>query len=126
MRNSSSTCVIEHEHVHVCVCKRLTETPLFCASSHHGWCDGDIRPSPHLNPHPKGNSPSPSASLRPGNQPETHRRHMLYNTVHKLFWNCDISHHMACDHVNKVQELKRERKESRRNKDAIGKQECVI
>lgn len=65
------------------VCKSLTETPLFCASSRHGWCDGDIRPSPHLNPRPKGNSPSPYASLRPRNQPETQKRHTL-NKLHVI------------------------------------------
>lgn len=55
------------------ICNHLTETPRSCASSHHGWCDGDIRLSPHLNPRPRGNWPSPCASLKPGNQPETHR-----------------------------------------------------
>lgn len=73
-------------NVHVCVCKHLTETPLFCASSHRGWCDGDTRPSPRLNPRPKGNSPSPFSSLRPGNQPETHRRHMLYSLYIDCLW----------------------------------------
>lgn len=47
-----------------------TETPRSCASCHHWWCDGDIRPFQHQNQHPRGNSPSLYASPRPGNQPE--------------------------------------------------------
>lgn len=76
--------------LYACVCKLLTETPLFCASSRHGWCGVDIRPSPHLNPRPRGNSPSPYASLRPGNQPETHRRHILHKTYISCFWNVSM------------------------------------
>ena len=106
------TCICVRD-VYVHMRKHLTETPLFCASSHRGWCDGDIRPSPHLNPHPKGNSPSPYASPRPGNQPETHRRHMLCIPYINSFWNMTVCTILLviCHLDNKVKELKTERKQ---------------
>lgn len=89
MINTTSICIIPHTcliHPFVVVCifyvvqkkqdqkAHLTETPRSCASSHHGWCDGDIQSFQHLNRHPRGNLPSLYAFPRPGNQPEVHRR----------------------------------------------------
>lgn len=103
------------KNVHVCVCKHLTETPLFCASSHREWCDGDTRPSPRLNLRPRGNSPSPFSSLRPGNQPETHRRHMFYTLYIDCLWIVTFALHgpRSCQ--------RNERKRRR-----TGKTRCVV
>lgn len=87
MRNTSHCTEKQSMCMYVCVCEPLTETPRFCASSRHEWCDVGTRPSPHLNPRPRGNSPSLCASLRPGNQPGAHRRHVLHvPSINSFLW----------------------------------------